>query len=173
MRFLIYAVAMVVILTAYGSAHAQSMRPGMWQMSRSSADPSANARVEEMRKRLDSLPPGERERVESMMAASGQSLGAKPGEMVSKVCITPQEAAKLESALPSGQGCTRQSIERNANTVHFKTKCPGSTSDAVMTFHGDTAFDGKLTMLLEHEPGPRTLLMSGKWLSATCDKSAM
>lgn len=167
-----YAMAACTAILAATGTWAQELRPGTWQMARTTADAGTNAKLEAMRKRMASATPEERKRMEALAAAGVTVPGAQPGELITEVCITPQQAALRDFTSSSKEGCKRQALEKKGDTVHVKFLCPdGSTSDFTGTFHGDTAYDGKLTMTIAGMPGPRTMNISGKWLAPTCEES--
>lgn len=172
MRFPVYALAACAVMLGATGVQAQEMRPGTWQVTRTTTDAGANARLEAMRKRMASATPEERKRMEALAAAGVAVPGAQPGQVTSRVCVTPQEAALHDFAATGKEGCKRQVLEKIGDTVHVKSICPnGSTSDFTVTFHGDKAYDGKLTMVIAGLPGPKTTNLSGRWLAPNCDKS--
>jgi hypothetical protein len=168
MKYL-FATVMVCVLPGVETAHAQSMKPGMWEVSRTSTDPADAARVSAMQERMAKMTPEERQRMADMPMIN--MPGSKPGQIVTRICITPEEAAQFKGVQNSSPGCTHAPPVKSGNSVHFKTTCPSITSESDVTFHGDTSYEAKVTLTMEGKP--RTQMVEGKWLAAKCDSSAM
>ncbi len=163
------AMVMVLLLLGFGTAHAQSMKPGMWEVSRTSTDPAEAARVSAMQERMAKMTPEERQRMAAMPMIN--MPGRKPGQILTRICITPEEAAKLKGVRNDSPGCTHAPPVKSGNSVHFKTTCPSVTSESDVTFHGDTSYEARITLTLAGRP--MTQMVEGKWLAAKCDSSAI
>ena len=168
MKYL-FAILIVFVLPGFGTAHAQSMKPGMWELSRTSTDPADAARVRAMQERMAKMTPEERQRMAAMPMIN--MPGSKPGQVVTRICITPEEAAKFKGVQNDSPGCTHTPPVKSGNSVHFKTTCPSMTAESDVTFHGDTSYEAKVTLTLAGQP--KTQIVEGKWLAAKCDSSAM
>jgi hypothetical protein len=166
-RSLAVAAGLALSLAAPLAAHAQNMRPGQWEFTRSVSDPRAAEKLAEMRRKLDAMPAEQRKRYESMLLV-GPSSAARPGELSTKTCITPELAKKYDFPTQKREGCSSSVVERGGGKVHVKGTCADQSSwDVVATFSSDTAFDATITTSVEGQP-PRTVKSTGRWIQDTC-----
>ncbi len=161
------ALGLALALGGTLAAEAQTMRPGQWEFTRSVSDPRAAEKLAEFRRKLDALPAEQRKRYESMMPV-GPSSGARPGELSTKACITPEQAKKYDFPTQKREGCSSSVVERGGGKVHVKGTCADKSSwDVVATYTSETAFDATITTSVEGQP-PRTVKSSGRWIQDTC-----
>ncbi len=126
----------------------------------------------EMRKQLEAMPAAERRQMEQMMAQSGiQFGGEKAGAQIVRICITPEEAAKLD--LQSDPDCKQEITRRGGNTVNIRFTCGGevpSKGEGTLTFRGDSAFSGKFRIETRDEGKTDQIEMTqeAKWLGSSC-----
>lgn len=169
----LYAFGAVLAMLA-ADVSAQSMKPGLWeyQSTVKSQSGEMEAAMAEMQKQMASMPPEQRRQMEQMMAQSGVQMGAgKGGAQVMRMCITPEEAAKLD--LQSDPNCKQEITQRSGNTFRIRFSCGGevpSSGEGTYSFRGDTAFSGKFSMQVRD--GGKTermdMTQEGKWLGANC-----
>ena len=172
--FAIAVTTAVLLPSAMGLAHAQpqKMRPGLWEhsMAMKSQSGQMEAAMAEMQKSLASMPPAQRKQMEQMMAQSGVAMGAKVN--VVKVCITPEDAARMEVPKYNDQ-CKQEVTQRSASTLKFKFTCTGqppTSGEGEVTFNGPTAYTSKsvVNTRVDGKPERMTMDQAGKWLAADC-----
>lgn len=162
----------VVMLLGAVSAHAQSIKPGLWEHTFSvrSASGQMEGAMAEMQKQLATLPPDQRRMMEQMMAQQGVGLGAKAQSV--RLCITPEEAARQE--VPAVEGnCTQKVTQRSGNTIRLTFSCadqPPSSGEAEFTFNSATAYSGRSTVrtTVDGKPERMDMTTTGKWLATDC-----
>ena len=150
------------------------MKPGLWewQSTMKSQSGEMEAAMAEMQKHMASMPPEQRRQMEQMMAQSGVQMGAgKGGAQVMRICITPEEAAKMD--MQTDPDCKQEIVQRGGNTMKIRFSCGGempSSGEGTFTFRGDTGFSGKFSMQIraDGKTDRMDMMQEGKWLSANC-----
>ena len=167
------AVVFVALLGA-GAAHAQKIRPGLWEntVAIKSSGGQAEAAMARMQEQLASMPPEQRAQIEAMMARQGLGMAAgKPNTVRS--CVSPEMAARNE--MHSGDGrCKSTGHTRTGNTVRFKFVCQGEGAsgdgEGEFTLVSDTESQGK--MWVNAERGGRAMRIdmesTSRWVAAQC-----
>lgn len=157
------------------TAHAQSIKPGLWEMTQKmGGNAQMDAAMAQMQQQMANMPPAQRKQMEEMLAKQGMSMpsAAAGGGMAVKVCITPEMAAKQDLAMHGDADCSSNVTSRSGNTMKmaFACKKPPSTGEGTYTFNGDTAFTSKMLVNTTHQGKPQSMTMDGqgKWLSANC-----
>ena len=165
----------VALLGASLGLHAQTMKPGLWEITHKSSmgSPGANDKMAEMQKQMADLPPDQKKMMQDMMAKQGVQMGASGpgGGMSIKTCMTKEMIEKNE--VPSGQGdCTSTASPRAGNTQKIAFSCtkPPSTGEGQITFSGPEAYAMKMTVssTVRGQPEKMDMESSGKWLAADC-----
>jgi hypothetical protein len=164
-------IALVATVLA-ASAHAQSIKPGLWEhaFTIKSGSGQMEGAMAEMQKQMAAMPPEQRKMMEQMMAQQGVGMGPK-GQSV-KICITPEEAARQE--VPAAEGnCTQKVTQRSGSTIKMTFSCadqPPSSGEGEITFLSPTAYSGKAVVrtTVEGKPERVDMTTTGKWLSANC-----
>jgi len=183
-RFLI---ATVALAAASGLAQAQKIAPGLWEHTVTMK--MQGAEVDEGRKRMQeqlaSMPPEKRKQIEDMMARQGKGggpgLGAGMSMMagkptVTKVCVTPEQAAREPFASGQQGHCKQVSQEHSGKTAKVKFVCTHEdgatmTGEGQFTMTSDKEHSGHMVMDGEGRKGhPMHLEMdqSARWLGADC-----
>ena len=155
-------------------ASAQSMKPGLWeyQSTMKSQSGEMEAAMAEMQKQMATMPPDQRRQMEQMMAQSGVQMGGMRGNaQVMRVCVTPEEAAKLD--MQPDPNCKQEIVQRGGGTVKMRFSCGGempTNGEGTFTFRGDTGFSGQFWV--QTRAGGKTdrmdMTQEGKWLGANC-----
>ena len=170
-RLLNQTIAVATFALLAGAAHAQSMRPGQWEMTNkmNTSNVETNQAMNAMLKQLANLPPDQRAKVEAMMAQNGATMPklAADGGISLSACITEEMARRQE--LPTGQqgNCksNNQPVTGGMN-VSFICTNPASSGQGHLTFNSDTAFT--MTMDVSSEargkPEQMTIETTGRWL---------
>ncbi len=165
----------VALLGASLGLHAQTMKPGLWEITHKShmGSPGMNDKMAEMQKQMADLPPDQKKMMQDMMAKQGVQMGASGpgGGMSVKTCMTKEMIEKNE--VPSGQGdCTSTASPRVGNTQKIAFSCtkPPSTGEGQITFSGSEAYAMKMTVNTTVRGKAEKMDMegSGKWLGADC-----
>lgn len=168
-----FAVGATVCCLA-AAAHAQSMRAGLWewQSTIKSQSGELEAAMAEMQKQLADMPPDQRRQMEQMFAQSGMQMGgAKGGAQVMRVCVTPEEAARMD--VQADPDCKQEIVQRGGNTMKIRFSCGGdmpSQGEGTFSFKGDTSFSGKFWFQtrVDGQTDRVEMTQEGKWLAASC-----
>lgn len=170
----LHTLCLAAIAAVSLTAHAQSTRPGLWEMnSKMGGNPELDAAMAQMQKQMASMPPEQRKMMEDMMAKQGVNVAAGPGgTMAIKVCITPEMAARQEMPTQTEGDCKTSITSRSANTMKMNFVCqnPPSSGEGTYTFNGDTAYTMKMVMQSVQNGKPQNVTIDGqgKWLSKDC-----
>jgi hypothetical protein len=161
-----------LLACAAAAGHAQAMKPGLWEhhVVTKSDSGTVERMAAEMRRQLESLPPEQRRQMETMMAAQGMGIDAS-GQTI-KVCLTAEQAKKLDIAMPDGS-CTQQVLQRSASSMKVAFQCKGDTpmrGESEVRFQGDTGYTAQSVVHTTVDGKPERLQMTqtGKWLGAQC-----
>lgn len=153
-------------------ASAQSMKPGLWEHSFTMKSQSGQMEkgMAEMQKQIAAMPPAQRKQMEEMMAKQGLGMSAKAN--VVKVCISPEDAARMDMPKFNDQ-CKQDITQRSGNTMKYKFTCtgkPATSGEGEVTFSSPTAYTSKsiVNTSVEGKPERMTMDQAGKWLAADC-----
>ena len=169
--------AALVCIAAAGlsmQAQAQTLKPGLWEMNtrmRSDSGQMEKA-MAEAQKQLAALPPEQRKMMQDMLAKQGVGMGAGgAGNMVIKVCMTPEMLARNEIVTQEGDCKTEQS-PRVGNTMKMVFTCtkPPSSGEGTVTFVSPQAYTTQMTVTTRAGGKPETVRMDsqGRWLAGDC-----
>ena len=164
----------VSLLGLAGAAHAQKIKPGLWEntVSMRSSGGQMEAAMAQMQERLAAMPPEQRAQVEAMMARQGMGVAAgKPNTV--RNCITPEMAAR-DDFNPGDGRCKSSGHSRSGNKVKFKFACQSESGSAEgegeFTLVSDTETRGK--MFIDAQRQGRSMRMemesSSRWVAADC-----
>jgi hypothetical protein len=160
-------------LAALG-ASAQSIKPGLWEMSnKMGGNPQMEQAMAEMQKQMAAMPPAQRKQMEEAMAKQGVKMGGAGagGALTAQVCITKEMAERNE--MPVNQaGCKITSQSKSGNVTKMAYACtnPPSSGEGTYTYHSAEAFSSKMVVRTAVQGRTETMTMdgSGKWLKADC-----
>lgn len=169
------ATLFTVLLVGTTSAFAQSVKPGLWDMQhKMGGSPQMDQAMAQMQKQMAGMSPAQRKQMEAMMGKQGVAMptpGAGGG-MATRICISPEMAARSEMPSQNEGECTSTVTSRSGNTLKMSVVCknPPSTGEGTYTFSGDTAYTMKMVMNTTRKGKPETMTMEGqgKWLAADC-----
>lgn len=158
---------------AFGTApaHAQSMRPGLWESSsKMGGSPEMDKAMAQMQQQMAGLPPDQRKQMEAMMGKQGIQMGARG--VTTKMCIT-QEMIDHGRFQQEQQGNCKTTITEKTGSsmkMNFSCKDPVSNGAAVYAFQGDSAYtmNMKITSAAKGAPAITTVDSSSKWLGGDC-----
>ena len=171
----LHFVLAAVIAAAVLPAGAQSLKPGLWEVTNKmqSGSGQMETAMSQMQQQMASMPPEQRKMIEEQMARSGVKMGkAGPaGGMSVRICMTREMAQKNE--VPSQQGdCKSTAQARSGNTMKVAFACtnPPSKGEGQVTFTGSEAYTSRMTVTTQVQGKPEKMTMegSGKWLGADC-----
>ena len=154
-------------------AHAQTMRPGLWEVNNKvGGSPEMDKAMANMQQQMANLLPAQRKAMEDMLASQGVGLsGVSGGGMVAKICITKEMSASNQMPVLQQGSCTTTS-DKTAMSMKMKFDCtnPPSSGEGQFTFAGDTAYTMKMVVNSAAQGVPKntTLDTSGKWLTSDC-----
>lgn len=153
---------------------AQNMKPGLWEHSFTMK--SQSGKVEQamldMKKQMAAMPADQRKMMESMMAKQGMGLGLGKATNVN-VCISKEQASKLEFPNNQNGHCKQEIMKRTANYVQMKFSCDGdpkTEGTAEFNLVNSTTYTGKavINLIKDGKTDRMDMNSKGKWLSADC-----
>lgn len=147
-----HAALLFCALFAPALAHAQSTKPGLWEMTQKmGGNAEMDQAMAQMQKQMAGMSPAERKMMQDMMAKQGVAMPAPAagGGMSMKMCITPDMAAKQEMPVQTEGDCTTTVTSRSANVVkmNFVCKNPPSSGEGTYTFQGDSAYTDRKSVV--------------------------
>jgi hypothetical protein len=169
------AASAVWMVLVGGTASAQTLKPGLWEMSHKTQTGSGEMEkaMAEAQKQMANLPPEQRKMMQDMMAKQGVSMSAGGG-MAIKVCLTKEMIERNEVAgQQSQQGdCKSTSSPRAGNSMKVSFSCskPPSSGEGQVTFVSPEAYSMQMTVNTTVAGKSETLKMDsgGKWLGSDC-----
>jgi hypothetical protein len=164
-----------VLATGASAAGAQSMKPGLWEITSKmqSGSGQMERQMAQAQERMANLPPDQRKMMEEMMARQGVKMGtAGGGGMTMKVCMTKEMVERSEMPSQQRGDCKTTSQSRSGNTMKMAFACtnPPSSGEGQFTFNGSEGYTMKMAVNTTVQGKPETMNMdaSGKWLGADC-----
>jgi len=167
-------IASIWLATAALTAQAQDLKPGLWEQStrmRSDSGQMEQA-MAQAQQQISAMPPEQRKMMQEMMAKQGMAMGSSgPGNMVMKICMTPEMVAR--NAIPTQEGdCKSEASPRSGNTMRMKFSCtqPPSSGEGTVTFVSPQSYSSQMTITTRAGGKPETMRMEtqGRWLAADC-----
>ena len=156
------------------NAHAQTVKPGLWEMTNKlqSGSGEIEKAMAEAQRTMADLPPEQRKMMQDMMAKQGVTIGASaPGAMRINICLTQEMIDNNELSAPAGD-CKTTHSPRVGNSMKVSYVCtkPPSSGEGQVTFAGPEAFDSKMTVNTTASGKNEKVMLEGqgKWLSAEC-----
>jgi hypothetical protein len=169
------ALLTTVALLAAAQAHAQNVKPGLWELHNKiqTGNAQTDQAVSAGLAQLAALPPAQRAQVEAMMAQNGVTVpqAGSDGSLTMRACVTPEMAARKELPLSQkGQCKSTQTPVPGGLNVSFNCTDPASSGTAQVRFLGDDAYTATVQVTNNTGTGPQnaTVESTGRWLSATC-----
>lgn len=157
-----------LVFLAATAAQAQSMKPGLWEISMQMSGTGMPA--------MPAMSAAERKQMESMGIKLPAAAGG-PMNMSVKSCITKEQAEKRlppQSDEDRRQRCEQKDVKVAGNTTQWKVECNGEqkmSGTGSITHISPEAYKGESTMVMQDkQAGPVTMKQnfSGKWLAANC-----
>ncbi len=172
MKYLVHPAMLVLSMFSLG-AQAQSMKPGLWEISQKMQSSSGEMEkaMGDMQKEMAAMTPEQRKMMQDMMAKQGVGMGSGPGPMSLKVCMT-QEMVERNELAPQQGDCKSSYSPRTGNTMKIAFACtkPPSSGEGQITFTSSEAYSSKMVVNTMHNGKNEKMSMDsqGKWLSAEC-----
>ena len=168
-----YGVLAVALCGASVGALAQTLKPGLWEISNKTQSNNAqtNKAMADMNKQLASMPADQRKMMEAMMVKQGVSMAVGNQGMVMKICLTPEMVERHE--LPAQHGDCKHTVSpRVGNVMKMSFTCakPPSSGEGQMTFESPQAYTTQMVVnsTVAGKPEQMSMDSRGKWLSADC-----
>lgn len=170
--------ACVALTTGALQVNAQSMKPGLWEITtqmQGGSGEMSNA-MAQAQKHLENLPPEQRKMVQDMMAKQGVQMGASGGPgMTIRICKTQEMIDRNELGTSQSSNhaeCTQTNSPRVGNTMKFSFVCtkPPSSGEGQVTFTSSEAYSMKMstTGTMRGSPEKMEMQNTGRWLGADC-----
>jgi len=166
--------SLILLCLAALPAHAQSLKPGLWELSNriASGSPETMQAMAAAQQTMANMAPEQRKTMEQMMARHGVSMSlGDAGGVTLTYCLTKEQAEKQE--LPSGQPgqCTtsRTPVPGGMN-VSFNCTKPPSSGNGQVIFNGNTGYTMRMNVNTAAHGKAQNMVVegSGRWLSAEC-----
>jgi hypothetical protein len=162
--------AAAAVLAIALPAGAQTMKPGLWEISNKASGGQMDQALAEMQKHLAQMSPEQRQQVAAAMASRGMRMAPDAsGGMNVQVCMTREMVERNE--VPTRQGCTSTQQKKNGNTIHVAFACqnPPSSGEGDVSFTPES-YTSHMTMQTTVQGRSETMVMdaTGKWLGADC-----
>jgi hypothetical protein len=168
-RFVLAAATLAVACLPAG---AQSLKPGLWEISNKMKGSSEmDKAMADMQKEMASMSPDERKQMEAMMGQRGVRMAPSTGGgMAIRMCMTREMVERND--VPMQDGCTTTKQERSGNTMKMAFTCtkPPSSGEGEFTFMGSEAYKSHMVLNTPTKGKPERMEMdgTGKWLGADC-----
>ena len=164
--------AAAVLAACSLGASAQSMKPGLWEISnKMGGSPEMDQAMAKMQDQMASMPPEQRKMMQDMMARQGVSMGTGAGGMTVKVCMTKEMVDRKEFPQQHGD-CKQTASPMMGNTMKFSYVCtqPPSSGEGQVTFVSSEAYTMHMdiTSSARGKPEKMTMDATGKYLFADC-----
>lgn len=160
------------------SAHAQAIKPGLWETTnKMTGSPEVEQIATLLQQQLGSMPPEQRKMMEDMMAKKGMGVGGVSGNGITvKFCITKEMADRRQIPVQNQADCTQTISEQTSHGMKVKFACaqPPSSGEGHISFTGDSAYTMtmKINTVNRDKPYATTINGSGKWLNSDCGNIA-
>ena len=166
--------ALLLFCLAASPAMAQTLKPGLWELSNrvASASPETMAMMQAAQQQMANMAPEQRKAMEQMMASHGVNMNlGDAGGVKLTYCLTKEMAEKQD--LPAGQPgqctTTRTPVPGGVN-VTFNCAKPPSSGNGQVIFNGNTAYSMRMNVNSTAQGKPQNMVVegNGRWLSADC-----
>lgn len=174
MKKLQLALVCATLLGTTLGAAAQSLKPGLWEISNKMTSGSGEMEraMAQAQKQLSSMPAEQRKMMEDMMANQGVGMGMNAGITTIKICMTKEMVERDEVVKPQQGDCKHTSSPRSGNVMKFSFVCtePASSGEGQVTFLGPQAYNMKMAINTTTNGKAETMKMdaTAKFLSTEC-----
>lgn len=156
--------AMLLGLCLLPGLAAAEPRAGLWEFtSQMQQDGQAMPDMQQMLEQLQSLPPGQRQMMEQMLAQQGVKLGGSGVQL----CLSAERLKSGDIPLQDpNSGCSHEVTERSAELWKFRFKCPDGEGEGETRFQGDSAFTTSVKGVYDGKPS--SMQSQARWLGEDC-----
>lgn len=163
--------ALPVLLGSSQAAHAQTLKPGLWEASGKMPGGGGN-QMDALQGELAKMPPEQRKMMQDMLAKKNATLGAAgPGSVSRKICLTQDMIARNQLSRTEDD-CTTTMSPRVGNTMKMAFTCSKSPSsgEGQITYVSSEAYTIKMTIssAIKGKGEKMDMEQSGKWLGTDC-----
>ena len=163
--------ALPFLLASALAANAQTLKPGLWEVSSKMPGGGGNQR-DALQDELAKMPPEQRKMMQDMLAKKNATLGAAgPGSISRKICLTQEMIARNQLSRTEGD-CTTTTSPRVGNTMKMAFACSKSPSsgEGQITYVSSEAYAIKMTIssAIKGKGEKTDMEQSGKWMGADC-----
>ena len=158
--------AAAVLLQAPAFAQSPPIKPGLWSFEMNSGNPEQDARRAEMMKKMATMPPEMRARMEGMMKQNGMSMDGSGGM---KVCYSKRSLEAGTWTRP-GSDCKTDFGSRSGSSWKWHAACPDSESDGEAVFTNADSYVINITTRRKSGPEARShqTQVKGHFLGSDC-----
>lgn len=170
MRIHLLAAATLLSFAA-GTAGAQAMKPGLWEINNKMGGGEMDSAMAEMRKQMAQMSPEERKQMEAVLAQQGVRMApGAGGGMAVQVCMTKEMAERND--MPMQEGCRMTKNQRSGKTMNFAFTCsnPPSSGEGQVSFASPESYTShmKVRTTTQGRTDTTTMDATGRWLKADC-----
>jgi hypothetical protein len=155
-------------------ATAQTMKPGLWELSSKISSPDGQMQdlMAEMQKRLAAMPPDQRQQIQKMMEKNGVQLQASAGgALTTRMCMTREMIARREFPVQKGD-CKQKvtPVSGNKMKVVFSCSKPALNGEGEMTVDSETSYRATMHTVTTNVDMQQALDVNavGTWVGADC-----
>jgi hypothetical protein len=153
-------------------AAAQTIKPGIWEITNNVGDPSGRTQgaVAELQRQMARMPPDQRTMMEQMMAQNGVQLSPSTGGLVAKVCVTPEMVKNSDLPVSQDGNCSQSHSPVKDGKMSFTFNCPSTqtSGNGEVRFNSDTSYSMRASVQRGGSPTPVTVDSNARWLGADC-----
>jgi hypothetical protein len=167
-RFLV--VVLPLACAGVAQAQAQAQKPGLWETRTTIKNPKMDEMMASMQAQLASMPPEQRQMMESMMAKQG--VGVAGNAMTGRVCVSKDQA--VAGGVPhTDPNCQQTELSRSGNSVKYAYTCKGKEAvTGTGEFSMDSPTSWRMRSVTDHmvdgKPEHVEMNVAGTWLSDDC-----
>lgn len=159
-------------------ASAQSVRPGLWEVTMSGQGNAGNNKamaeqIARMKEHIANMPAAQRQQIEAAIAAhSSHDIRFTDDGVAMKHCITRDQATDYSKLVMQQGDCTVQRTPAVGGVSRFDLTCtaPPVTGSGTIRFQGETAYtlDMTTTTRIDGQSHTNRVGSTGKWVGANC-----
>lgn len=152
---------------------ASEMKPGLWEdhFTIKSKSGKIEKKLAELKKTLANMPVDQRKMMEAAMASQGAGLTLNNDSV--KICISIDQAQRLEVPRPQTSKCKHEEVSRTSEMVKIKFHCDGAdvtSGEGEFKLTGPTSYvaSAVVNTVDNGVADQLTLNQKGKWISSDC-----
>jgi transketolase len=170
-KFFVAVTLLSMSTIAATTASAQSVKPGLWEV-KSSMGKGFGKGMAAIAANNKKMMAGMSAETRKEMEALQPPIRYTDDDVITKACLTKEQASKLDKMWPQKGNCKEQRspLVGGVMTVNVSCTDPQSTGKGTIRFQGDTGFDMNMTSTTTMQGKAYEMkgTTSGKWLGADC-----